>query len=170
MIGPLVSAGVALIAAPEAGVAEALCRPHESGPSVLVQVEGIKDRTGSLRAELYPDNDEDFLADDNALIAQNKTFRRLPIPLPARGNTATACLRAPGPGTYSLVVIHDRDGKRAFSVTHDGVGFAGNPRLGWSRPPAASARIRIGAGQTETRIVMNYRHGLFSFGPIGGSK
>ena len=132
----------------------------------MMQIAGLKDRAGTLRAELYPDNDQDFLADDNILLSQHKTFRRLLIDMPARGEVL-ACLRVPVPGAYALVVIHDRDGDWKFSAAHDGVGFAGNPRLGWSRPPAASARITVPAGPVETRIVMNYRHGLMSFGPLG---
>jgi uncharacterized protein (DUF2141 family) len=169
MVVPMIGAAVALVSSPDLGTADAACRPHESGPSIVLQITGLKDRSGTLRAELYPDNDRDFLADDNLLIEQHKTFRRLIIQLPSSG-AVWACLRAPAPGAYALVVIHDRDGDWKFSAVHDGVGFAGNPRLGWSRPPAASARIRVGMGPVETRIVMNYRHGLLSFGPLGEAR
>ena len=54
------------------GKAEAQCRPNEPGPALLIVVHGLKDRDGILRAELYPANDQDFLADDNILVQQGK--------------------------------------------------------------------------------------------------
>jgi uncharacterized protein (DUF2141 family) len=40
----------------------------------MVEVAGLKDRTGKLKLEVYPDNDADFLMDDNVLVYQGKTF------------------------------------------------------------------------------------------------
>ena len=39
---------------PNLGKAEGQCRPNEAGPAVLVTAVGLKDRRGTLRAELYP--------------------------------------------------------------------------------------------------------------------
>ena len=38
-----------------AGTAQARCRANESGPAIMVDVRGLKDRSGTLRLELYPD-------------------------------------------------------------------------------------------------------------------
>lgn len=150
---------------PALGTAEARCRPHEPGPALIVTVEGLKDRVGMLRAELYPARDGDFLADDNVLIAQGKTFRRAVITVPAAG-TVSLCLRVPAPGTYALSVVHAREGGHGFSLLHDGIGFASNPKLGHSKPHADQASVAVHEGLTTTRVVMNYRSGLFSFAPI----
>ncbi|USI72061.1 DUF2141 domain-containing protein [Sphingomonas morindae] len=157
---------LAAAAAMPLGVAEGRCRADEPGPALLITVEGLKDRRGALRAELYPARDGDFLADDSVLLRQGKSFRRAVEPVPASG-TVRICLRAPAPGTYALAVIHDRQDGGAFSLLHDGIGFAGNPRLGMAKPKAAEAAITVGEGLTPTAVVMNYRRGLFSFGPIG---
>jgi len=63
-------------------------------------------------------------------------------------------------------VLHDRNADRKFSLSQDGIGFSGNPKLGWSKPKASAVAANAGGGLTTLRIVMNYRTGLFSFGPL----
>ena len=155
----------ALRSTPDLGTANAACRPDEPGPAVMILAEGLKDRSGLLRAELYPANDRDFLADDNILVSQGKTFRRVTIPVPSKG-PVNLCIRAPAPGIYALALLHDRNGDGKFSILQDGFGFPGNPRLGWSRPRASSAAITVGSAVGSTSIVFNYKRGLLSFGPI----
>jgi uncharacterized protein (DUF2141 family) len=154
---------------PDLGKAEGLCRPNESGPALIVVANGLKDRNGRLRVELYPANDDDFLQDDNLLVMAGKTFRRADVPVAATG-PAQICIRLPGPGTYSLSLLHDRDSNHKFGLSSDGIGFPGNPRLGLSKPKAKSAIVVAGNGLTTVPIVLNYRRGLFSFGPIGAGK
>jgi len=144
---------------PELGKAEGQCRPNEQGPAFLVDVVGLKDRTGMLKLEVYPSNNADFLQDDNILLNAGKVFRRSEIEVPQSGNV-TMCIRVPGPGPYSLSLLHDRDRNRKFGWTVDGIGFASNPRLGWSKPKAEATRAVAGSGLTRIRIVMNYRSGL----------
>lgn len=150
---------------PNLGKAEGQCRPNESGPAVIITAAGLKDRRGTLRAELYPDNDNDFLQDDNILINEGKTFRRVEMAVPAAG-AVQLCIRTPGPGNYTLSLLHDRDSNRKFGLSTDGVGFPNNPRLGLGKPKAAAARFRTSAGLTDISIRLNYRKGLFSFGPL----
>jgi uncharacterized protein (DUF2141 family) len=150
---------------PDLGKAEGQCRPNEAGSAVFVTVVGLKDRRGTLRAELYPDNDQDFLQDDNILINQGKTFRRVEMPLPQAG-AVQLCVRTPGPGAYTLSLLHDRDSNRKFGLSTDGVGFPNNPKLGLSKPRAAATRFQTGPGLTQISIRLNYRRGLFSFGPL----
>lgn len=172
-IGPLLalamtgaaSAEPYLPSTPDLGKAEAQCRPGEPGPAVLVLVTGLKDRQGRIKAELYPANDEDFLADDNILIMAGKPFRRVEVAIPPSG-PVQLCLRIPGPGNYALTLLHDRDSNRKFGLSSDGVGFSNNPKLGLSKPKAESVRFAAGSGLTTVTVRMNYRHGLFSFGPI----
>jgi len=155
----------AIPSSPELGKAEGRCRASENGPAFLVEVKGLKDRKGRLKLELYPANDTDFLADDNVLVAAGKPFRRVEEAVPAAG-PVQLCIRAPGPGTYALSLLHDRDANRRFSISVDGIGFAGNPKLGWSKPSAAAASVTVGSGPEHIVIIVNYRRGLFSFGPI----
>lgn len=151
---------------PELGRAEGRCRPGESGPSLIVTVVGLKDRAGTIKAELYPANDTDFLADDNVLINAGKTFRRVLTDIQQTG-TAQLCIRAPAPGVYGLSLLHDRDSNRRFGLSTDGIGLGGNPQsLGPSKPKIAVARVTVGAGPTPVTVRMMYRRGLFSFGPL----
>jgi len=149
---------VSLASTPALGTAEGRCRVGDRS-EIQVAVEGLKDRVGLLRAELYPDNDADFLADDNVLIAAGKTFARVDMAVPVH-DPAMLCIRAPRPGRYSLSLLHDRNGNLHFDFGKDGIGFPGNPHLGWSKPHAAAASITVREGVNRIAIRMNYRRGL----------
>lgn len=146
------------------GRAGADCRAAETGPAVRVTIEGLKDRKGMLRLELYPANDSDFLAPDKQLIAAGKVFRRV-VHAPAATGPVILCIRAPGAGRYALSVLHDRDGDARFSYLRDGAGVSNNPKFKRAKPKGSAAAIQIGPGVTTTRIIMNYRKGL-GFGPL----
>ncbi len=151
---------------PDLGTAEGRCRPNEPGPAFMINLAGLKDRQGRVKVELYPNNDEDFLQDDNKLVAAGKTFRRVEMNVPASG-PVVLCIRAPGPGTYTMSLLHDRDANRKFGLSTDGVGFPNDPKLGWSKPAARSAAANVGSGLSRITVTMQYRRGLFSFGPLG---
>jgi uncharacterized protein (DUF2141 family) len=156
----LLAAGPALRSTPDLGKAEGHCRAGETGPALLIEAVGLKDRTGNLKLEVYPSNDEDFLADDNVLVAAGKVFRRVEVPVPQTG-PAVLCVRIPGPGMYNISLLHDRNGDRKFNWKIDGIGFSGNPHLGWSKPSARSARLQVNSGGvSKTSIVLNYKSGL----------
>lgn len=155
---PLLTAAT-LPSTPDLGKKEGQCRPDEPGPAFLVRVVGLKDRQGNLKLEVYPANDKDFLEDDNILIMAGKTFRRVVQTVPQAG-VPQLCVRLPGPGHYAVSLLHDRDQNRKFNWRIDGIGFSGNPRLGWGKPSAAKASVAAGNGLTTISIVLNYRHGL----------
>jgi uncharacterized protein (DUF2141 family) len=164
----LVSFGTAPVKPdPSLGKAAAACRPNEPGPALLITATGLKDRKGLLRAELYPDNDADFLQDDAILINQGKTFRRVDLSL-SLNNPPTLCLRVPAPGRYALSLLHDRDRNQKFGIFSDGIGFSDNPKLTRSKPKVASAVVVAGPRLTSISITMNYLRGL-SFKPLDRS-
>jgi uncharacterized protein (DUF2141 family) len=156
---PLVAAAAIIPSTPDLGKAEGECRPNEPGPALLVTVIGLKDRMGNLKLEVYPANDHDFLRDDNILVSEGKVFRRVEEPVPS-SDPVELCIRVPGPGPYSVMLLHDRDRNHKFGWSEDGVGFAGNPKLGLSKPKAARAQVIAGSGLTRLSIILNYRHGL----------
>jgi uncharacterized protein (DUF2141 family) len=170
MIGALAllaAATVAVRSTPDLGKAEGRCRPGEAGPAFLVAIDGLKDRAGRLKLELYPATDGDFLQDDNILVAAHKPFRRVEIDVPQHG-PVELCIRSPGPGRYALSVLHDRNANRRFDLSIDGVGFSRNPSLGWSKPKAEAVAVQGSSGMTRIAIVMAYRRGLVSFRPVAG--
>lgn len=162
------STATTLPSTPDLGQAAGRCRAHESGPAFEVTVAGLKDRAGDLRLEVYPANNTDFLADDNKLVAAGKTFRRVVMKTPATG-PVHMCVRVPGPGTYAISLLHDRNSDRKFQWRRDGIGFASNPRLGWSKPKADKASAHAGPGLTPITIVMNYARGL-GMSPLSNNK
>ena len=156
---PIALAAAMVASTPDLGKREGQCRANEAGPALLIEAVGLKDRTGLLRAELYPAVDADFLADDNILVTAGKTFARVEMPLPATG-PVRLCIRVPRAGRYTLSLLHDRNANRKLDLSVDGIGFPGNPRLGWSRPKAASAAVEAGPDLTRIEIRLNYRRGL----------
>ncbi len=176
MIRPLLLAAVLpmmtaayIPSSPVLGTVEAQCRPGETGPALMVEVVGLKDHIGKLKVEVYPGVDGDWLQDDNKLLMAGKTFRRVEGSVPAEHNPRI-CVRLPGPGRVGLLVLHDRDSNHRFNYQRDGIGFSRNPSLGLSQPSADSVAITVGPGVTPVRVVMNYRNGLLSFGPIKGTR
>ena len=155
---PLLTAAT-IPSTPDLGKAEGRCRSNEPGPAFIVNVAGLRDRTGRLKLEVYPATGDDFLADDNVLVAAGKTFRRVEVPVPASG-PAELCVRVPRAGRYGVVVLLDRNGDRRFNWRVDGIGFAGNPRLGVRQPDVAEASAVASSRRTSITIVMNYLRGL----------
>lgn len=134
-----------------------------SGPAIQATITGLKDRRGTLKLELYPATEDDFLEHDNVLRKENKVFRRVSADPPASGNPVL-CIRVPRPGRYALFFGHDRDGKRKFSFWTDGAGFPSNRKIGRARPKLNDAIIDVGPGVTTTTIRAQYLRGLGGFG------
>ncbi len=135
------------------------------GPAIQATITGLKDRTGRLKLELYPATQEDFLKDDNKLIAEGKTFHRIWATPPQSGPVAI-CIKVPKPGEYALFFTHDRDGKNKFNFWRDGGGVPSNVRIGAGRPKLATATIMVGAGVTLTTIKAQYLRGLRGLAPL----
>jgi uncharacterized protein (DUF2141 family) len=135
------------------------------GPAILAHIEGLKDRTGALKLELWPATQEDFLKDDRDLIKEGKFFRRVRIMTPQSGAVAM-CIRVPAPGRYALLFTHDRDERNKFNFWEDGAGFPSNQKLGRSRPKLDQAIIDVPRGVVSTTIRAQYLRGLSGFGPM----
>ena len=155
-----------VVASPAAAQGEAEACPANEGSAIQANITGLKDRSGMVKLELYPDNAADFLKDDRDLIAQGKLFHRVQSKTPATGEVVM-CMKVPRPGRYALLFTHNRDSKMKFSFWSDGAGFPGNKRLGRQRPTVDEAVIDVGKGVTVTTIRVQYLRGLGGFGPLG---
>ncbi len=162
-------AALAALVAPLAAAAQPVGETDAciNGPSIRVEVVGMKDRVGSLKLELYPANEDDFLRDDRDLKKEGKLFRRIWVPTPRNG-PVVMCMRVPHPGTYAILFTHDRDGKNKFNFWSDGVGVPGNQKLGRSKPKLSNAMVNVGTGVATVLIRTQYLHGFPpAFGPVG---
>ncbi len=134
---------------------------------ILAHVEGLKDRTGRLKLELWS-ADGDFLKDDRVLRREGHFFRRVWAETPPTGSV-DMCIRTPGPGRYALLFTHDRDGRNKFNFWEDGAGLPFAEKLGMHRPTLEQASITVGESVTMVTIRVQYLRDLFNgFGPITG--
>lgn len=154
VLGALVATGAA--ASPLAG-----CEGH--GPAMLVKVEGLKTRAGTLRVQSYG-------GDPRSYFAKGRYLQRVELPAPASG-PVEVCLPVPRPGLYAVSVRHDVNGDRKSELS-DGGGMSGNPDVSLMdvilkrRPSPEQVQVEV-KGVVPVRIVMNYVHGA-SVGPIAG--
>jgi len=142
----------------------AACQPGAGKTAVLVTVDGFKSRDGTVRVELWPGVDGDFLRDHHALVAEGKVYHRVVVPVPASG-PAKVCVPLPRPGTYALGAFHSPEGVRKFNVRKDGATFTRNPRVGLSKPKAADVAVVYTDGLNTEIVTLNYLRGL-AFRPI----
>lgn len=166
--GLIGAAGIALVMAASAtpasaqgavaGPDAAACRPGAGGAAVIVTVAGMKDRAGRVRVQLYSDDADGFLEKGTYL-------KRVDVPTAPSG-PMRVCVPLPRSGPYAIYVLHDRAGDGKTSFSQDGFGFANNPKLRLAKPPVASVLRSYPAGVSEIEVVMNYRTGLMSVGPI----
>lgn len=140
------------------GPEAAACAPGARGPAALVRIYGFKDRGGNLRVQLYSDNPDEFLA-------SGKKLKRIEIPTTASGDM-NICMVLPRFGEFSMAVLHDRDMNGRLSVSKDGVGFSGNPKLGLSKPDYEDAMFVARDGVTVVDVILNYRQGLLTVKPL----
>lgn len=144
------------------------CAPSSPHTAILVELDGLKDRSGQVRVELYSDRADEFLTDDVILEKKGAVFRRVELATPEVG-PVQICIKAPGTGRYAMAVIHSRSGTRKFSFWSDGVGFPNIPKLGWSKPKVEAATIELRGGVQRLQVTLNYKRGL-SFRPLRSAK
>jgi len=153
-------AALALCAAPaqaQLGADAAACRAGR--PSILVNVQGISQRTGNIRVALY-NNPATFLD-------RGQTLRKINVPVSA--GQMRICIAVPGPGQYAVAVRHDVDGDNARGDWSDGGGFSRNPRLSLVRlrPRFGDVAVNVRQGVLGVNVVLLYRFGL-SIRPVNG--
>ncbi|MFN7174569.1 MAG: DUF2141 domain-containing protein [Thermaurantiacus tibetensis] len=140
------------------------CAPGSREAAVRVRVEGLRARSGTVRAELYPATEADWLKPDRLLEREGRPFRRAWLPVPAAG-PVELCLKVPAPGVYGVSVVHQPSPRWKFDIFRDGAGFSGNPRIGRAKPRHDEVAFQAGAGRVEQLVVMNYLQGL-AFRPL----
>jgi uncharacterized protein (DUF2141 family) len=142
----------------------AACRAGSGKDAVLITIDGFKNRDGTVRVEMWPGTEGDFMRNHHELEAEGKAYHRVTVPVPASG-PARVCVPIPGPGTYAVGAFHSPSGQRKFNFRQDGATFTRNPKVGLSKPKAADVAMRFNGGLSEATVTMNYLRGL-GFKPI----
>jgi len=153
--------------APLAHAGAAALGPHadacaDGKPAMLVRIEGLKSRTGTLRVQSYG-------GDPARYFDKGAYLERVEVHVPPTG-PIDVCMPVPHPGTYAISVRHDADGHGGTDVHNDGGGFSGNPNLSLfdvlfkRKPSPAQVQVRV-TGVTTVPVKLNYVHGT-SVGPI----
>ena len=132
-----------------------------NNPSMLVRIEGLKQRTGIIRVQSYG-------GDPSRYFDKGTYLRRIQFPVPASG-PVEVCVPVPANGTYAISVRHDVDssGKTGMS---DGGGMSGNPRMSLldvifkRKPDPGKVQVTV-RGVTPVPVTMNYVQGG-AFRPI----
>lgn len=142
------------------GTRPELC--NGNGSAVLVQVDGLKSRTGNIRVQLYTSNPNTFLE-------KGAYLERVDVPV-TRSGLMNICVPVPKPGHYAVYVRHDVNGN-GKSDKSDGGGFSGNPDVSLfdlmskKKPRMSKAQFSVGDEVRPVKIILNYVQGL-SFEPL----
>ncbi|WP_397603978.1 DUF2141 domain-containing protein [Sphingorhabdus sp.] len=148
MVGLVLVSGVA-VASQELNNDMSRCTSG-NGPSVLVQVRGIKEATGKVRVQSYP-------AIAGVWLAKGRWLHR--IETPASAGSMNICVPVPSEGKYGIAVRHDRNGNGKTDISQDGGGFSNNPSisiLNLGRPSVN--KVAFDAGPGVTRITINLKY------------
>ena len=167
---PLIASLMAA-ATPLSAAGAAVLGPHADDcdgtkPAMLVRVEGLKSRTGTLRVQSYG-------GDPARYFDKGAYLERIEIRPPAAG-PVDVCMPVPRAGLYAVSVRHDANGNGSVDVGSDGGGFSGNPSYSLfdamfkRKPSPIQVQVRV-AGLARVPVILNYVHGT-SLGPIGAGK
>ncbi|MBL9069207.1 MAG: DUF2141 domain-containing protein [Sphingopyxis sp.] len=141
------------------GPSAALC--NSNATAVLVDVRGFKQRTGTLRVQIY--------AATSTYLEKRKWLDRVDVPVTRAGNMQV-CVPVKGPGSYVISVRHDMNAN-GKSDRSDGAGLSGNPDMKVTdfifkrKPKLATVSFAVGGATRRVPIVLNYVNGL-SFDPV----
>ena len=161
-IGGLMLAMAVPAGAPAAvlGPSALTCERGE-GPAMLVHIDGLKSRTGTVRVQSYG-------GDPRHYFDKGAYLRRIDVAVPTSG-AVEVCVPVPSVGTYAISVRHDVDGSGSTGKS-DGGGMSGNPKMSLfdvlfkRKPDPKIVQVAV-RGVAKVTIMMNYIQGT-SFGPL----
>jgi uncharacterized protein (DUF2141 family) len=146
---------IALLIHPAISAQNGLCSSI-AGPSVLVKVVGLKNRTGTVRIRV-------FGGDPKTYFDKKYALTRIEFDAPNSG-AVERCIAVAKAGTYAIDVRHDTNGN-GKSDKADGAGISGNPEVSLldvlfkKRPPARKVQITVNGSATSVSIIVKYLSG-----------
>lgn len=153
--------GMTLAAAALATPAQATLGPHaarcDNGEaSVIVNVTGFRERTGTLRIQLYAANPGTFLE-------RGQWLQRIDLPV-TRSGDMPVCVPVSAAGRYAISVRHDSNGN-GRNDRSDGGGFSGNPDVSLldlalrRKPSLARVGFNVASAPVRVNVMLNYVQG-----------
>lgn len=118
-----------------------------AGARALVNVLGLDNEEGNIRVQIYSDDPEEFLANGKKLLR---------VDVPVSSLDMQVCVTFPKPGTYAMVVMHDRNANGRADILTEGFGFSRNPRLMFSKPDHDEVAFAVPEGVIEMDVSLNY--------------
>jgi uncharacterized protein (DUF2141 family) len=121
-----------------------------SGPSTLVQINGIKASSGKIRVQSYRGTSADWLEKGRWLAR---------IEVPARAGSMTVCVPLPEAGVYGIAVRHDVNGNGKTDISKDGGGMSNNPSINifnLGKPSYKKTAFSVGDAPRTISISMKY--------------
>ena len=121
-----------------------------SGPSTLVQINGLKAGTGRVRVQAYRATSTDWLA-------KGRWINRIEVPV--RAGSMTVCVPLPAAGSYGIAVRHDVNGNGKTDLSSDGGGMSNNPSISifnLGKPSYKKTAFEVGNAPKTISITMKY--------------
>ncbi len=150
MLKPVLIVGLFQVLASNPALVQAddmSCDNIDSTSWIDVTVHGVMSDEGQIRAQIYSDLPDEFLRKGTKLVR---------VDVPSRADQVMFCVPLPGPGQYSLVVMHDRKANGYADFYTDGFGFSNNPRLTYSAPNHADTLFTAGDGGMALDVFLRY--------------
>ena len=132
---------------PSAEAVEA-CEAGNGNAALFVEVRNIRSLEGNIRAQIYSSDPEEFLEKGKKLV-------RVDVPV-VYEDAQSVCVPVPAPGTYALVVMHDRNANGKADFFSEGFGFSNNPKLSFGPPDGEDVMINVPQGVNKTTVTLKY--------------
>lgn len=130
---------------------EGACMAEEGQALLQVNVQGLQNLEGRVRAQIYSSDPEEFL---------EKGMKLVRVDMPIDGaDEPTLCVPLPEPGTYALVVLHDKNANGKADFFTEGFGFSNNPKLSLGPPDAEEVMFLADSGISQHDIQLSYIFG-----------
>ncbi len=135
----------------QAASADSTCKVEAGQAALEVTVDNLQTTEGQMRAQIYSSNPDDFLAKGKKLVRVDVPVETLDGPV--------ICVLLPAPGTYALVVMHDKNANGKADFFSEGFGFSNNPKLSLAPPDGEDVMFVAEAGVSKHVIELNYIFG-----------
>lgn len=130
---------------------DSICQVEAGQAALEVTVENLQTTEGQMRAQIYSSDPDEFLEKGKKLVRVDVPVETLEGP--------TICVPLPEPGTYAMVVMHDKNSNGKADFFSEGFGFSNNPKLSMAPPDGEDVMFVASAGVSKHNIELTYIFG-----------